>query len=54
VSKRIVVGGVGRRIGQDLLVEGRGSCGVEILPTLSASLVPQYGRGFSVRNLIEE
>jgi len=33
------------------LKEKRARYGEEILPTLSAKLVPEFGNGFSVRNL---
>ncbi len=42
---------VGRRIHRDVLAGQRASYGEEILPTLSAKLVPEYGKGFSARNL---
>ena len=42
---------VGRRIRQDILKEKRAEYGAQILPTLSAKLVPEYGQGFSSRNL---
>ena len=42
---------IGSRIRQDILKEKRASYGEEILPTLSAKLVPEFGNGFSVRNL---
>jgi len=42
---------VGRRIRQDILQEKRASYGAEILPTLSAKLVSEFGSGFSARNL---
>lgn len=42
---------VGQRIRQEVLKDGRASYGEEILPTLSAKLVRDYGQGFSARNL---
>ena len=42
---------IGKRICQDILKEKRARYGEEILPTLSAKLVPEFGNGFSVRNL---
>ncbi|MBP6717603.1 MAG: DUF1016 family protein [Rhodoferax sp.] len=42
---------VGHTIATNLLVNGRAAYGQEILPTLSAKLVPAYGKGFSERNL---
>ena len=42
---------IGQRIRQDILKEKRAGYGEEILPTLSAKLVAEFGRGFSERNL---
>ncbi len=42
---------VGRRIRTDILREQRASYGEEILPTLSAKLVADFGQGYSERNL---
>lgn len=42
---------VGERIRTDILTEKRAEYGKEILPTLSAKLVPDFGQGFSPRNL---
>ncbi len=42
---------IGQKIATELLTDGRASYGQEILPTLSAKLVPTYGKGFSRRNL---
>ncbi len=42
---------VGKRIRQDVLKEKRAEYGEEIVPTLSAQLVPEFGEGFSKRNL---
>jgi predicted nuclease of restriction endonuclease-like (RecB) superfamily len=42
---------IGRRIRTDILSEKRAEYGEEILPTLSAKLVPEFGQGFSARNL---
>ncbi|MDD5008828.1 MAG: PDDEXK nuclease domain-containing protein [Syntrophorhabdaceae bacterium] len=42
---------VGKRIRQDILKEKRAEYGEEILPTLSAKLVTEFGNGFSSRNL---
>jgi predicted nuclease of restriction endonuclease-like (RecB) superfamily len=42
---------VGKRIHQDILREKRAEYGEEIVPTLSAQLVPEFGEGFSKRNL---
>ncbi len=42
---------IGSRIRTDILKEERAGYGQEILQTLSAKLVPEFGRGFSPRNL---
>jgi len=42
---------VGKRIRQDILNEKRAEYGEEIVPTLSTQLVPEFGDGFSKRNL---
>jgi len=42
---------VGQRIRQDILNEKRAGYGEEIVPTLSAQLVAEFGEGFSKRNL---
>ena len=42
---------IGNRIRYDILKEKRARYGEEILPTLSAKLVPEFGSGFGVRNL---
>jgi predicted nuclease of restriction endonuclease-like (RecB) superfamily len=42
---------VGSRINGEVLQRERATYGAEILPTLSAKLVPLYGDGFSARNL---
>lgn len=42
---------IGVRISLDWLHNGRAAYGQEILPTLSAKLVPEYGKGFGARNL---
>ena len=42
---------VGQRIRSSVLGDERGGYGQEILPTLSAELMPHYGRGFSARSL---
>jgi site-specific DNA-adenine methylase len=42
---------VGQRIRRDILREKRAEYGEEILPTLSAKLVADFGNGFSARNL---
>ena len=42
---------VGSRIRTDVLHNRRAGYGERILPTLSAKLVPEYGQGFSERNL---
>jgi predicted nuclease of restriction endonuclease-like (RecB) superfamily len=42
---------VGKRINDETLHGERATYGAEILPTLSAKLVPLYGDGFSARNL---
>jgi len=42
---------VGQRIRNEVLKDGRAEYGEEILPTLSAKLVQDYGQGFSARNL---
>jgi hypothetical protein len=45
---------VGERIRKDILNGRRAVYGRPILPTLSAQLVPQFGSGFSARNLSSE
>ncbi len=45
---------VGQRIRRDILNNKRAEYGAEILPTLSAKLVPEFGDGFSPRNLLEQ
>lgn len=42
---------VGLRIRSEVLKNERAEYGEQILPTLSAKLVPEYGKGFSARNL---
>src|SRR5438105_3467599 len=42
---------IGKRIRKEILNEKRAEYGKEILPTLSAKLVPEFGQGFSPRNL---
>lgn len=42
---------IGQRIRTDILRYQRAEYGEEILPTLSAKLVPEFGQGFSSRNL---
>lgn len=42
---------VGKRILQDILIGVWAEYGKEILPTLSAKLCREYGRGWSERNL---
>lgn len=42
---------VGRRIHTEVLKEQRSAYGEQIVPTLSAQLTPEYGDGFSARNL---
>ena len=42
---------VGRRIHQDVLKEKRGGYGEKIVYALSTQLVPDFGQGFSARNL---
>jgi hypothetical protein len=42
---------IGARVRQDILKNRRATYGQEILPTLSAKLVPEFGRGYSARNL---
>jgi len=42
---------VGQRIHTEVLDGKRGTYGEEILPTLAAQLVPEYGKGFSVHGL---
>lgn len=53
VNSRLVIlyWSVGRRIRQDVLKGKRAEYGEEILPTLSAKLIPEFGEGFSARNL---
>ena len=38
---------VGQRIRKDVIEERRAEYGAEILPTLSAKLMPEFGRGYS-------
>ena len=42
---------VGLRIHQEILKKKRAEYGAEIVPTLSAQLIPEYGEGFGKRNL---
>lgn len=42
---------IGDRIRRNVLHEKRAAYGSEILPTLSSKLVPEFGQGFSARNL---
>ncbi|MFH1318092.1 MAG: PDDEXK nuclease domain-containing protein [Candidatus Omnitrophota bacterium] len=42
---------IGERIYREVLHKERAEYGSEILPTLSAELIPVYGQGFSERNL---
>jgi hypothetical protein len=42
---------IGDRIRRDVLQEKRAEYGEEIVPTLSAQLVPLYGEGYGKRNL---
>jgi predicted nuclease of restriction endonuclease-like (RecB) superfamily len=42
---------IGRRIHQDILLAKRAEYGEAIVPTLSAQLAPEFGDGFSKRNL---
>ncbi len=42
---------IGQRIRRDILKEKRANYGEEIVPTLSAQLRPDFGEGFSKRNL---
>jgi hypothetical protein len=51
LSKLLHYWQIGQRIRKDILKEKRAEYGEEILPTLSAKLVPEFGRGYSPRNL---
>lgn len=42
---------IGQRINDNILKGRRAAYGQEILPTLSAKLEPEFGRGYSARNL---
>ena len=42
---------IGKHIHQFLLLDGRAEYGKQILPTLSAKLMDEFGKGFSQRNL---
>ncbi len=42
---------IGRRIAKEILKGKRAEYGKEIVPTVSAQLVPEFGTGFGVRNL---
>ena len=42
---------IGSRIRQDILEEKRARYGEDLLPTLSAKLVREFGRGFTEKNL---
>jgi hypothetical protein len=42
---------VGKRIRQDILKEKRAEYGEQILPTVSAELMEEFGSGFTARNL---
>lgn len=44
---------IGERIRTEILRSRRGPYGAKIVPTLSALLEPEYGRGFSARNLFK-
>src|SRR5262249_42941003 len=44
---------VGHRIRTDVLRDQRAGYGQQILPTLSAKLVPEYGQGYSPRSLAQ-
>ena len=44
---------VGRRIRQNILKEKRAGYGEEIVPTLSAQLVTEFGVGFSVGTFLK-
>jgi predicted nuclease of restriction endonuclease-like (RecB) superfamily len=43
--------GIGTRVRNEVLNEKRAEYGEQILPTLSTKLVPEYGQGYSERNL---
>ena len=47
----LVYWSIGDRIRRDILKNKRADYGEQILPTLSAKLVPEYGQGFGERNL---
>jgi hypothetical protein len=53
VNSRLVIlyWSMGRRIRQDILKGKRAEYGEEILHALSAKLIPEFGEGFSARNL---
>src|SRR5438128_1185834 len=42
---------IGQRLHRDILKEKRANYGEEIVPTLSARLTPDFGKGFSKQNL---
>jgi hypothetical protein len=42
---------IGERIRVDIMKEKRAEYGEEIVPTLSAQLAPEFGDGFSKRNI---
>jgi len=42
---------VGQRLRKDILKEKRAEYGEEIVPTLSAQLVQEFGEGFAEKNL---
>lgn len=42
---------IGKRVGQEILKGRRADYGQEIVPTLSAQLIPEFGTGFGVRNI---
>jgi len=42
---------IGQRIRKEILKEKRAEYGEQILPTVSAKLIPEFGPGFSERNL---
>ena len=42
---------IGKRINEEILNNKRAEYGKQILPTLSAKLVTEFGNGFSARNL---
>jgi hypothetical protein len=44
---------IGKRIREDILKDKRADYGQQIVPTLSALLIAEYGRGYSEKNIFK-